>query len=251
MTSTPNVAEIDIFFAAWRLLANNCSVDPSIADAMDLLRMAVTAVPCNEGVVGTAKSQLSQLVAASSNVAESVQQQIVILLAAPPVLQQSLSCERPLPLYKQKSCYVQQQMHRILDGIFLGSYHPAADRMLMKEKGITHVCCCINVTPRFPSDFHYLTLAADDSPDFDMSQFFESSFDFIDGCAVGGGSVLVHCGAGISRAPTVVAAYLIRKLHITAKNAVAMIKGIRSCASPNRGFLAQLVAMEQMYCKPT
>ena len=149
------------------------------------------------------------------------------------------------PSYLDKSCYVQTQMQRVTPGVFIGSFHPASDRTALRSAGVTHVCCCIGVQPRFPSDFQYLTLPADDQPHFDISQFFDATFRFIDDGVRCGGGVLVHCGAGISRAPTILAAYYIRKMQIPAVAAMQLIRGARSCASPNRGFVQQLVEYEK------
>ncbi|AIN99600.1 dual specificity protein phosphatase, putative [Leishmania panamensis] len=133
------------------------------------------------------------------------------------------------------------QMHEIVPGLWCSSYHPATDLNLMQRHGITHVCCCIDTQPRFPKDFVYMTLSADDRPDYDMSSHFARTFEFIENALVKNhGGVLVHCGAGISRAPTVVSAYLMRKLRLSSSAAIHLVQQHRPCASPNIGFWRQL-----------
>ncbi|KAG5475717.1 hypothetical protein LSCM4_04301 [Leishmania orientalis] len=133
------------------------------------------------------------------------------------------------------------QMQEIVPGLWCGSYHPAADRELMQRHGITHVCCCIGTMPRFPGEFMYMTLSADDHPGYDMKPHFACTFEFIENALVKSrGGVLVHCGAGISRAPTVVSAYLMRKLRLSSSAAIRLVQHRRPCASPNMGFRQQL-----------
>ncbi|CAD2221521.1 slingshot [Angomonas deanei] len=109
-----------------------------------------------------------------------------------------------------------QSMQEIIPGLYCGSYHPAADKATLEAAGITHILCCIGTSPRFPDSFSYLTIATDDRPDFNIEPFFARTFEFIENALVKEHKkVLVHCGAGISRAPSVVCAYLIRKITIT------------------------------------
>ena len=54
------------------------------------------------------------------------------------------------------------------------------------------------------------------------------------------GHVFVHCMAGISRSVTIVAAFLMELLQISADEAVAHIKMYRKQAMPNSGFMEQL-----------
>jgi atypical dual specificity phosphatase len=60
----------------------------------------------------------------------------------------------------------------------------------------------------------------------------------------GNGKILVHCSAGISRSPMVVAAYLMKRKGMTLKAALGQIIRVRPQVSPNAGFLQQLKEME-------
>ena len=51
-------------------------------------------------------------------------------------------------------------------------------------------------------------------------------------------TMLVHCGAGVSRSATVVIAYLMVKEQIGVEEAMAKVKAKRKCVDPNSGFLA-------------
>ncbi len=56
----------------------------------------------------------------------------------------------------------------------------------------------------------YLYIPADDYEQFDLSQYFQKAYDFIEKNRKQA-NVLVHCMAGISRSVTLVVAYLIKK----------------------------------------
>jgi protein-tyrosine phosphatase len=123
----------------------------------------------------------------------------------------------------------------------VSSHAPAKDLGVLRRHGVTHVLSLIDVAPAFPDDVAYLTIVTADANGYDMAQHFDATWRFIDGAmSAGGGAVLVHCGAGISRAPTVAAAYLVRRLGVPAHAALAMIRAARPCASPNKGFTLQL-----------
>lgn len=59
-----------------------------------------------------------------------------------------------------------------------------------------------------------------DSKDARLDEHFDSCFEFIDTALAQNKKVLVHCNAGASRSPTIVAAYLIRKYGLTAEEAI-------------------------------
>ncbi|KAA8588398.1 hypothetical protein FQN60_001592 [Etheostoma spectabile] len=54
------------------------------------------------------------------------------------------------------------------------------------------------------------------------------------------GVVLVHCNAGVSRAPAVIIGYLMSCEGQTFADALSLVKSVRGASSPNPGFLEQL-----------
>jgi protein-tyrosine phosphatase len=54
----------------------------------------------------------------------------------------------------------------------------------------------------------------------------------------------IHCGAGISRAPTAAAAYAIWAHGLCAADALALVRAGRPSARPNVGFVRALRAWE-------
>jgi dual specificity phosphatase 12 len=73
----------------------------------------------------------------------------------------------------------------------------------------------------------YLYLPAQDIDHYDISQFFKTSYTFIEE-ARRHTNVLVHCIAGVSRSATIVAAYLIKKESMTAENAIKLLQSRRT-----------------------
>ncbi len=70
-------------------------------------------------------------------------------------------------------------------------------------------CYCGKLTPREPIDNILFIYHSDETPG--LSAYFDNTTDFIEKELAKGNKVLVHCGAGISRSPTIVAAYLVKK----------------------------------------
>jgi protein-tyrosine phosphatase len=60
------------------------------------------------------------------------------------------------------------------------------------------------------------------------------------------GNILIHCLAGVSRSPTIVAAYLMYKRKWRYKQALALIKQTRPFVNPNPGFIEQLKLFKEM-----
>lgn len=79
-----------------------------------------------------------------------------------------------------------------------------------------------------------------DLVDENIIQYFPETYEFIKNALAGKGRVLVHCQAGVSRSPTIVAAYIMREKQLSAQQALDIIKLRRSFIEPNRGFMEQL-----------
>jgi dual specificity phosphatase 12 len=72
------------------------------------------------------------------------------------------------------------------------------------------------------------------------------SHSFIDDAIASGGSVLIHCQAGVSRSVTVAASYLMKQQKISCEAALEMIRLKRPSAKPIRYFVEQLKLFEQV-----
>ena len=131
-------------------------------------------------------------------------------------------------------------------GIFLGGMEGAMNVRDLQQRGITHVLCAASYdkNPKcyHPGVFQYLILGAVDLPDQNMAQFFTKSNAFISGARHQGGSVYVHCYAGVSRAPTLVLAYLMKEHGLSLGEAMSVCMQARPQVRPNIGFMRQLDA---------
>uniref|UniRef100_A0A7S2B8P5 protein-tyrosine-phosphatase n=1 Tax=Haptolina brevifila TaxID=156173 RepID=A0A7S2B8P5_9EUKA len=78
-----------------------------------------------------------------------------------------------------------------------------------------------------------------------MGQALREAASFIDGAISGGGCVVVHCAAGISRSATVVLGYFLLHRGTTLREAFEHLYNCRPCMWPNEGFMASLINLEQ------
>ena len=76
----------------------------------------------------------------------------------------------------------------------------------------------------------------DDSPDVEIDQLFDYVYDIIEKEQC----VYIYCLAGISRSPTLVASYLMRKYSIGCDEALDYIRERRPQIQPNEGFMNKL-----------
>lgn len=121
-----------------------------------------------------------------------------------------------------------------------------------RDDGVALVVRCIPDQVNFPEDaaralaeqagvaLHVVPV--EDSDGEDIHQYFSAATAAMHAVIAGGKAVLVHCIAGRSRSPTIVAAYVMR--YVPGKRAVAdalgLVRAGRSRALPNDGFCAQL-----------
>ena len=104
--------------------------------------------------------------------------------------------------------------------------------------------------------FWHLALDAEDHPDYPIAAHFDEAVGFLRRCRSAGRKVLVHCVAGLNRAPCLCAAFLMREglsrdgPGFSAAQAVAWISQRRADVFKNLGFLKQLLLEEGCH-RPT
>lgn len=135
-------------------------------------------------------------------------------------------------------------MSFILEKLWLGSKQDAANKNVLLDMDVSHVLTIdTEVTPPFPQDYKYLIVEIVDRSDENLKEHFEKCIEFIEEGRSQKG-VLVHCGAGLSRSPSVVSAYLMKTLNIKYQDAINMISEVRPYVYPNEGFVQQLMEFE-------
>lgn len=96
-----------------------------------------------------------------------------------------------------------------------------------------------------PAEDH-LFIPAGDTDTQDLLVHLSRICDFIDAQHNAGRTVLVHCIAGVSRSPTVVVAYLMKKWHKELGKALKYVKGKRNEVWPSPNFMEQLRVWEEV-----
>lgn len=132
----------------------------------------------------------------------------------------------------------------ILPGLWLGSEIDERNDEWMREQGITHDVHATHRPPKI-KNARVHRVRIDDLPSENIYAHFDSTCTFIDRALSKGGNVFVHCQMGISRSTTLVAAYLMKKRGMGAKQAIAYIEARRPIVNPNSGFRRQLTQWEQ------
>ena len=129
--------------------------------------------------------------------------------------------------------------------LYLGSVGAAYNKEWLKEHKITHILCVAEgIENAFPKTFIYKVVRINDAPSEDIKshfgecyQFIMNAFDYDNGT----GKILIHCFAGMSRSVTVASAYFMKRYNMKAVEALKLVKEKRHQATPNAGFILQLI----------
>ena len=119
--------------------------------------------------------------------------------------------------------------------------------------GITHILNCVGFAcvENFPNDFCYRTLWLEDSPGEDLTCILYDVFYFIEEVREQAHCRLfMHCCQGVSWSVALVIAYLMWKEHRSFDDAYAFVKAARCIASPNIGFVVQLLQWQSKIQNP-
>ena len=141
---------------------------------------------------------------------------------------------------------IQDDHQEVYPGMYVSSFYLAGNKLELEKIGVTHVLQMGDfMEPKFPDEYTYKVCALNDDPSHDVKQFFIDGVKFIDKCIEGGGVILVHCAAGISRSGSMACAYLMWKNKIPFEEALKMAQEKRSKIYPNMGFRRQLLEYEK------
>jgi rhodanese-related sulfurtransferase len=141
------------------------------------------------------------------------------------------------------------QISEVLPGLYLGSSHDAEDLNILRQCQIQTV---VNISTSIPchfeneKSFEYLRLPCHDSPNQNILQYFETTFEYIHQKLSTNKNILVHCQGGVSRSPSFVIGYLMKYHSKTFDEAYHLVKNKRSIINPNLNFLGQLTRYQQM-----
>lgn len=126
----------------------------------------------------------------------------------------------------------------VIPGLFLGNKQAAADRELLRGKGIVAVCA-VGARQMFNDDLVYHHVSIEDDGTESMLRHFPVACDFIM-AQRRRGSVFVHCKGGISRSPTMVIAFLVRCEGLPLTVAMEICALARPAARPSEVFVKDL-----------
>lgn len=133
-------------------------------------------------------------------------------------------------------------IYNICNGLYISSGQAACIYEKLKMNEITHI---VNAAPQvecchFTDSIKYYNVSILDSSNENIGFHLKNINTFIKNAIQSGGSVLVHCHEGISRAPTICAGYLVEHKKYDNNAALDLIKSCKHNINPNKGFRAQL-----------
>ncbi|EFC41270.1 predicted protein [Naegleria gruberi] len=151
-------------------------------------------------------------------------------------------------------CHMQRVPQRIADRLYLGSVTAATNIEELKSIGINSILC-VNVISPFPDEEersrlfkNYKQISETDEEKTNIMGRFDEALDWIDEClnADPSNKVLVHCSAGMSRSATIIIAYVMNRMKMSAEEAFVYVRDKRCCIAPNTGFLLQIQLYEDI-----
>ena len=130
----------------------------------------------------------------------------------------------------------------IIPNLYLGNQYNATDECMAPY----NIKAIVNITTEASknSKLVNLQIPLEDTPNSNIMQYFDITYDFIDIFISTNQSIYVHCKEGISRSATIVIAYLMRKQKITLEEALTFVKEKRPVINPNMGFIFSLKQYE-------
>lgn len=124
----------------------------------------------------------------------------------------------------------------IIDNIYLGS-QDCVEVGVLERFGIRKVLSIGVEVPSCPVTYKFAPCL--DLPETDLRSVLSNCIEFM--CS--DERTLLHCNAGVSRAPAVVVGYLMVVHKFSFQEAYDLVKTKRPCVCPNVGFVRQLMEL--------
>jgi len=144
---------------------------------------------------------------------------------------------------------------QITDNIYISGYIIGKNISYLKNNNFTHVInCCLGSSLSDNNqdedslkqlyernNIRYLSMVLRDDPEVDIFYHFSQIINFLESNdQIENKKILFHCIEGISRAPAMVAGYLMWKNKYKFPEVIDLIKTRRNCVDINLGFNIQL-----------
>lgn len=134
---------------------------------------------------------------------------------------------------------------KIIDNIYLTTNDSQPSLNALKSMKITHILIMgSELEILFPETFKCMKLDIEDSSEENILFNFDSVYNFIEDALLKG-NILFYCNKGISRGPTFLLAYLIKKQRISFDEAYLIVSSVKPDIDLNEGFLLKLKAFDK------
>ena len=139
-------------------------------------------------------------------------------------------------------------LYNISEGIYFSNYQSACDTALLQQYSITHV---INCTAGFCVNknvlgISYFNIQLQDISDYDLIGCLNVILPLIEELRAQKANILIHCNEGRSRAPAVMAGYMVTKLNRPLHESLEHLRRLNDRVDINIGFLMQLESLTKM-----
>ena len=138
------------------------------------------------------------------------------------------------------------ELTELLPYLFIGSSKAAWQAELLRQAGISHI---LNVmeSARFLGDAEFVRvhLPLSDYGDGDLLSVARRAGTIIEEVRERDERLLLHCGRGQNRSPSVATAYLMLHHGLTLRAAMAHVRQRRPQFAPHEGYLRQLSELER------
>lgn len=130
----------------------------------------------------------------------------------------------------------------VVPNLFLGDSPTASNRPVLLQQQIAVVVnlCSERCASHVTQGLQVHEFSIPDNGNYEIIQHFDATSDLIHQALQQGLRVLVHCKKGLSRAPTIVIAFLIKHYHMDYQEALGLVQSRRPDINPLLNYVLDL-----------